>query len=190
LTTNQTSTLATKAFHEILKLIPLLKPNSSNYATIHCQEQSKWGHLRRFLRQMAWCWKEVGPSKMTNPLVQIKARWAPKDSYVLKSLKAQIITRLTPLLSTFNKQHSWMIEWQTNQSVKKLILSPFQRSTFLAIACLTMLLLQLWSGECNWKATCPGSTIERIKNKRKQNVVNTSLLIPHLVRLIRTNWSS
>jgi hypothetical protein len=42
-------------------------------------------------------------------------------------------TRLALLLSTFNTQHSWVIEWQTDQLATEQIISPSQLSKFLSI---------------------------------------------------------
>ena len=73
-----------------------------------------------------------GPSKVSDP-VRIEARWAPKDFYALKASTAQMHIRLAPLLSSFNTQHSWMIEWQTDQLAPEQAISPSQVSKFLSI---------------------------------------------------------
>jgi hypothetical protein len=72
------------------------------------------------------------PLAVTNS-ARIEARWAPKDFYALKASSSMMCTRLAPILSSFNNQHSWMIEWQTDQLAVEQEISSSQLSNFLSI---------------------------------------------------------
>jgi hypothetical protein len=119
----------TKEFPAILKPTPMLEQDSPS-ATIP-RSPSK-GAPKKLISTV-----EVpdakGPTMKVSDPVRIEARWAPKDFHALKASTALMYTRLAPLLSTFNTQHSWMIEWQTDQLAKEQTISPSQLSKFLGI---------------------------------------------------------
>ncbi|KAI2509010.1 hypothetical protein MHU86_5386 [Fragilaria crotonensis] len=120
----------TQEFQDIVKSIPLLEPGLPS-ATIPRIRTKKGQHSVTPSAQ-ATDTDHKGPSKVNAP-VRIEARWAPKDFHALKASTAQMYSRLAPLLSTFNTQHSWMIEWQTDQLAPDQTISPTQLSKFLSI---------------------------------------------------------
>ena len=48
-------------------------------------------------------------------VLRIEARWAPKDYRELCASRDTMFQRLAPILSCFNNEHTWMMEWQTDQ---------------------------------------------------------------------------
>ena len=64
--------------------------------------------------------------------VRIEVRWAPKDFHKLRSSKAKMFSRLAPILSCFNTQYTWMVEWQTDQMEDSADIDPNQLAKFLS----------------------------------------------------------
>ena len=72
------------------------------------------------------------PTKIRN-VIRIEARWAPRDFQELRSSTTKMHLRLAPILSCFNNDHTWMLEWQTDQMHLQSELEPAQLSKFLSI---------------------------------------------------------
>ncbi|KAI2496154.1 hypothetical protein MHU86_18340 [Fragilaria crotonensis] len=66
-------------------------------------------------------------------VVRVETRWAPKDFNELRSSTATMHRRLAPILSCFNTDHSWMMEWQVDQMDATPDIDPAQLSKFLSI---------------------------------------------------------
>ena len=69
------------------------------------------------------------------PILRIEARWAPKDFTTLTASKALMYTCFTPILSSFNSTHPWVVEWQTDQLAKATQIEPTQVDQFMSIRC-------------------------------------------------------
>ena len=54
------------------------------------------------------------PATITN-IIQIEARWTPKDFHELCASTSKMYLRLALILLCFNNEHTWMVEWQTEQ---------------------------------------------------------------------------
>jgi hypothetical protein len=91
----------TKEFTAILKSIPMLEQDSPS-ATIPRSPSKK---APKTLISPVEVLDAKGPMKVSDP-GRIEARWAPKDFHAFKASTALMYTRLAPLLSTFNTQHS------------------------------------------------------------------------------------
>ena len=122
------------------------------------------------------------PVAVTNP-VRIEARWAPKDFHALKSSTAQMYTRLAPLLSCFNTQHSWIIEWQTDQLAPEQALSSVQLSKFLSIRVVPVLAQQCFY--FSFRVNANGKQLVQVlqskelkKKKRGENLTLDPSFIP------------
>ena len=72
------------------------------------------------------------PTKIINT-IRIEARWAPKDFHELRASTSTTYLRLAPILSCFNTEHTWMVEWQTDQMEEATDLDPAQLSKYLSI---------------------------------------------------------
>jgi hypothetical protein len=51
------------------------------------------------------------------------------------SKEALMYTRSTPILSSFNSTHPWVVEWQTDQLAKATQIEPTQVDQFMSICC-------------------------------------------------------
>ena len=65
--------------------------------------------------------------------LRIEARWAPPDFHAIRASTALMYLRLAPILSCFNTEHTWLLEWQTDQLATCPVLPPTQLSKFLSI---------------------------------------------------------
>ena len=72
------------------------------------------------------------PAKITN-IIRIETRWAPKDFNELRASTSKTYLRLAPILSCFNNEHTWIVEWQTEQMGEAPELDPAQLSKYLSI---------------------------------------------------------
>ena len=72
------------------------------------------------------------PKRIKNVL-RVEARWAPKDFNELRSSSKKMHLRLAPILSCFNTQYTWMMEWQTDQMDVAADIDPAQMSKYLSI---------------------------------------------------------
>ena len=70
---------------------------------------------------------------MIKHVVRVETRWAPKDFNELRSSSDTMHRRLAPILSCFNNEHSWMMEWQVDQMDVVADLDPAKLSKFLSI---------------------------------------------------------
>jgi hypothetical protein len=71
--------------------------------------------------------------KTIKHVVRVETRWAPKDFNELRLSSAKMYRRLAPILSCFNNEHSWMLEWQTDQMDETHDIDPVQLSKYLSI---------------------------------------------------------
>ena len=72
------------------------------------------------------------PTKVKHVL-RIEARWAPRDFNELRSSSTKMYQRLAPILSCFNNEQTWMMEWQTDQMDSDSDIDPVKLSKFLGI---------------------------------------------------------
>ncbi|KAI2513931.1 hypothetical protein MHU86_315 [Fragilaria crotonensis] len=72
-------------------------------------------------------------STMIKNIVRVETRWAPKDFNELRLSSQKMYRRLAPILSCFNNEHSWMMEWQTDQMDETNDIDPVQLSKYLSI---------------------------------------------------------
>ena len=72
-------------------------------------------------------------AKKVSNVIRIEARWAPKDFNELRVSTKKLHLRLAPILSCFNTDHSWMLEWQTNQMDDLPDIEPTQLAKYLSI---------------------------------------------------------
>jgi hypothetical protein len=73
------------------------------------------------------------PPKSVENSVRIEVRWAPKDFHELRATKSKMFSRLAPILSCFNTQYTWVVEWQTDQMDDSVDIDPTQLAKFLSI---------------------------------------------------------
>ena len=73
------------------------------------------------------------PPKSVAHSVRIEVRWAPNDFHELRASKEKMFSRLAPILSCFNTQYTWMLEWQTDQMEDSTDISPKQLAKYLSI---------------------------------------------------------
>jgi hypothetical protein len=73
------------------------------------------------------------PPKSVENSVRIEVRWAPKDFHELRATKTKMFSRLAPILSCFNTQYTWIVEWQTDQMDDSVDIDPTQLAKFLSI---------------------------------------------------------
>jgi hypothetical protein len=66
-------------------------------------------------------------------MVRVETRWAPKDFNELRLSSEKMHRRLAPILSCFNTDHSWMMEWQVDQMDEASEIAPAQLSKYLSI---------------------------------------------------------
>ena len=76
--------------------------------------------------------KSYRPMEVKNILC-VEARWAPKDFQELRHSTTKMYARLAPILSCFNMEHTWMMEWQTERMPTLADLDPVGLSKFLSI---------------------------------------------------------
>lgn len=94
------------------------------------QSNEKDGNLQPDLVQEMYCC----PSTVTwRTTYASKQDGLQRIFHALKASIALMSTRLAPLLLTFNTEHFWMIEWQTDQFATEQLISPSQLSTFFSI---------------------------------------------------------
>jgi hypothetical protein len=72
------------------------------------------------------------PSAIKN-VVRVETRWAPKDFNELRLSTSKMNLRLVPILSCFNNEHTWMMEWQTDQMEETSDIDPAKLSKYLSI---------------------------------------------------------
>jgi hypothetical protein len=149
---------------EILKSITRLEPGGLPSATTPWMRSKKGTKAVDPTKEIE-PGERKGPLKVTDP-VRIEARWAPKDFNTLKASTAQMYSRLAPLLSTFNTQHSWMIEWQTDQLATEQIISPAQLSKFLSIRVVPVSAQQCFSFSFRVNAT--GKQLVQVLQSKEQ----------------------
>lgn len=77
--------------------------------------------------------RQAKHSKLIKHSVRIETRWAPKDFHELRLSTEKMYRRLAPILSCFNNEHSWMLEWQTDQMDVMPDIDPTQLSKYLSI---------------------------------------------------------
>ena len=73
------------------------------------------------------------PPKSVEQSVRIEGRWAPNDFHELRASKEKMFSRLAPILSCFNTQYTWMLEWQTDQMEDSADIDPKQLAKYLSI---------------------------------------------------------
>ena len=75
------------------------------------------------------------PCRPTNikQIIRVEARWAPKAFLELKASTSKMYQRLAPILSCFNTEHTWLLEWQTDQMQELVDILPAHMSKFLSI---------------------------------------------------------
>jgi hypothetical protein len=73
------------------------------------------------------------PTKITANVIRMEARWAPKDFNELQHSTSKMHLRLAPILSCFNNEHTWLMEWQTDQMPENADIDPNQLSQYLSI---------------------------------------------------------
>ena len=73
------------------------------------------------------------PPKNVEHSVRIEVRWAPNDFHELRASKEKMFSRLAPILSCFNTQYTWMLEWQTDQMEDSVDIDPKQLAKYLSI---------------------------------------------------------
>jgi hypothetical protein len=71
-------------------------------------------------------------------VICIEARWAPKDFPELCNSMAKLHQRLAPILSCFNNEYTWLMEWQTDQMPAVSDLATRQISQYLGIRVATI----------------------------------------------------
>ena len=72
------------------------------------------------------------PSQL-NYTLRIEARWAPKDFHKLRASTATMYLRLAPILSCFNNEHTWLLEWQRDQMPAEADILCTQLAKYLSI---------------------------------------------------------
>ena len=72
------------------------------------------------------------PSQINHTL-RIEARWAPKDFNELRASTATMYLRLAPILSCFNNEHTWLLEWLTDQMPAEADILCTQLAKYLSI---------------------------------------------------------
>ena len=78
------------------------------------------------------------PPTSINNIIRIETRWAPQDFQELRSSTKKMHLRLAPILSCFNNDHSWMLEWQTDQMADSPDIAPTDITRFLSIRIATV----------------------------------------------------
>jgi hypothetical protein len=73
------------------------------------------------------------PTKVTTNVIRVEARWAPKDFNELRLSSKKLHTRLAPILSCFNNENTWLLEWQTDQMPESSDIEPGKLSQYLSI---------------------------------------------------------
>jgi hypothetical protein len=71
-------------------------------------------------------------------VIRIEVRWAPKDFTELHNSMAKLHQQLAPICSCFNNEHTWLMEWQTNQMPVVLEIDTGQISQYLGIRVATI----------------------------------------------------
>ena len=76
--------------------------------------------------------------KSVKQSMRVEVRWAPKDFHELRQSTEKMHACLAPIMSCFNNEHTWIMEWQTDQmsEVPELSLSGF--SKYLSLRSLTL----------------------------------------------------
>ena len=78
------------------------------------------------------------PKTLTKNPLRVEVQWAPKDFYELRDSTTKMHLRLAPILSCFNTEKTWMMEWQTDQLAESADISPIGLSKFLSIRVLAV----------------------------------------------------
>jgi hypothetical protein len=103
-----------------------------------------------------------------NPL-RVEVRWAPKDFYELKESTTKMHLRLAPILSCFNTEKTWMMEWQTDQLAESADISPIGLSKFLSIRVLAVV-----KEKCFYFSFRMNATGSQFMKACQSNVVQTA----------------
>ena len=77
--------------------------------------------------------QSIGPRKTITSVLRIETRWAPADYKELWASRTKMFERLAPILSCFNTEHTWMMEWQADQMDSSADLDPTALSKYLSI---------------------------------------------------------
>lgn len=112
------------------------------------------------------------PTRITN-VIRIEARWAPKDFKELRSSTAKMHLRLAPIMSCFNNEHTWLMEWQTDQLAADADLEPTQFSKFLSIRVVPM------AKECFYFSFRIHSTGTQFMQVAKSKIMSTAKMGEH-----------
>ena len=80
----------------------------------------------------------LSPKTLTKNSLRFEVRWAPKDFYELRDSTTKMHLRLVPIMSCFNTEKTWMMEWQTDQLAESADISPIGLSKFLSIRVLAV----------------------------------------------------
>ena len=88
------------------------------------------------------------PKALKKKSLRVEVRWAPKDFHELRDYRTKMHLRLAPILSCFNTETTWLMEWQTNQLADAADIPPLGLSKFLSIRVLGMFIgiLFFWEG--------------------------------------------
>ena len=88
---------------------------------------------KRYRQQRLQLWILLTIPKSVEHSVRIEVRWAPNDFHELRASKEKMFSRLAPILSCFNTQYTWMLEWQTYQMEDSVDINPKQLAKYLSI---------------------------------------------------------
>ena len=78
------------------------------------------------------------PKAITSSVIRVEVRWAPKDHTELRSSVSKMHARFAPILSCFNTDNTWVMEWQTDQMQDSADILPVGLSKYLSVRVLAV----------------------------------------------------